>query len=512
MAENEDRPGGAGKRLSRRQLLKGASALAAGAAVAAARPAEALMRYDGRADVIVVGFGGAGASAAIEAARAGASVLVLERAAAGGGTSAMAGGIIYYGGGTALQKALGYDDSAEEMFKYLMASCGPQADERKVRVFCEHSVEHFDWTVALGVPFKESFYEGISLPLTDDGLLYSGSEKAWPYSEIAKPAPRGHKPRVSGDGGGALLMDKLMAAAVAAGAKVVSDCLCEALIQKADGQVVGVTATIGGVEHNYLAKGGVVLAGGGFCHNREMMERYAPIYLQCDTPIGVAGDDGRAIRMGMRAGGDAIRMDSAFCALPFHPPEKLIDGVLVNRHGQRFLNEDSYYGRTGEVVVRQQDGGATWILDASIDAESKYARAKSLGSADSIAALETKLGLPAPVLQETIDVYNRYAAKGEDPLFHKAAEYLRPLDRPPFRAYDCGTSAAYYPYFTLGGLHTRTSGEVLDVDGQPVPGLFAAGRTTSGVSALGYSSGISLADATFFGRLAGRSAAAGARA
>ncbi len=106
-------------------------------------------------------------------------------------------------------------------------------------------------------------------------------------------------------------------------------------------------------------------------------------------------------------------------------------------------------------------------------------------------------------------LYNRHAREGRDPLFEKGPDYLTPLERPPFGAIDCSVGQAIYAAFTLGGLHTRSGGEVLDPDGDPVPGLYAAGRSTSGVSAQGYSSGISLADGTFFGREAGRSAARG---
>ena len=123
-----------------------------------------------------------------------------------------------------------------------------------------------------------------------------------------------------------------------------------------------------------------------------------------------------------------------------------------------------------------------------------------------IAALEGKLGFPAGSLQNTVAVYNEHAARGEDPLFHKAQEYLVPLVHPPFAALDYTTDKSLYTVFTLGGLHTSTDGEVLSPDGDVIAGLYAAGRTTSGLAAQGYSSGLSLADATFFGRQAGRHA------
>ena len=124
------------------------------------RDAHAVQRWDREVDVVVAGFGCAGACAAIEAAEAGADVLLLERSGGGGGTSAMAGGLIYMGGGTPVQEACGYPDTPEGMFTFLMAACGPAPDETKVRLFCEESVAHFHWLERHGVPFKRSFYPG----------------------------------------------------------------------------------------------------------------------------------------------------------------------------------------------------------------------------------------------------------------------------------------------------------------------------------------------------------------
>ena len=126
---------------------------------------------------------------------------------------------------------------------------------------------------------------------------------------------------------------------------------------------------------------------------------------------------------------------------------------------------------------------------------------------DSIAELESELGMPEGALQHTVSYYNRHAAKGVDPLFQKTAEFLKPLTRPPFAALDYRVEHSIWSVFTMGGLHTSVDGEVRSADGDVIPGLYAAGRTTSGLAAQGYSSGLSLADATFFGRQAGRHAA-----
>ena len=156
--------------------------------------------------VVVVGHGGAGASAAIEAARAGAETLVLERMTRGGGTTALSTGVLYFGGGTRIQKACGFDDSVEEMTKHVRLAAGEQADEEKVRLFCEASVEHFEWVCDLGVEFKESYVEEKTThPFEDDGLFYSGNELVHPFAEQAVPAPRGHKPARPGEAGGYLM-------------------------------------------------------------------------------------------------------------------------------------------------------------------------------------------------------------------------------------------------------------------------------------------------------------------
>jgi 3-oxo-5alpha-steroid 4-dehydrogenase len=128
----------------------------------------------------------------------------------------------------------------------------------------------------------------------------------------------------------------------------------------------------------------------------------------------------------------------------------------------------------------------------------------------SVEELERALSLPPGSLVETLAYYNRFAEKGEDPLFHKAAKYLRPLAEPPFGALDCSAANSIFGVFTLGGLAVRPHGEVLDAEGAPIPGLFAAGRCTAGLCREGrsYASGLSIGDASFFGRLAGRQAAA----
>ncbi|WP_369200406.1 FAD-dependent oxidoreductase, partial [Streptomyces sp. PU-14G] len=148
-------------------------------------PADSVTRYDHVADVLVVGFGCAGAAAAYEAARAGAEVLVLERAGGPGGSSALSGGELYLGGGTPVQHACGFQDTADDMFAYLKAALGPHADEEKLRVYCDESTEHFRWFTGLGVTFEHSLWDSPTwMPPSTDGLMWLG-ENAWPYNTLA---------------------------------------------------------------------------------------------------------------------------------------------------------------------------------------------------------------------------------------------------------------------------------------------------------------------------------------
>jgi len=484
----------------------------------APRPASEVSSWDDEADVLVVGYGCAGASAAWEAATAGSDVLVLERASGPGGTSALSGGEIYLGGGTTVQKACGFEDSPEAMAAFLRAALGPGVDEDKLAVYCAGSVDHFTWLADLGIPFLPSLYDDPSwMPPTDDGLMWLG-ERSWPFTELAKPAPRGHRP-ATGHFGGWLLMDKLAAAAKGAGARDAFDVYVERLVVDA-GRVVGVIAKQYGEERAYRARHGVVLTTGGFVDDDEMLQQHAPRLLGMDK-ISCGGEDGSGIRMAQALGAAVKHMGAG--QVGFHAvPAFMARGIVVNDRGQRFINEDTYPGRIGQAALFAQGMGCWVVLDEK--GYEEVAPGERWGvlpheTAETLAELEQLTGLPDGSLQATVALYNEHAAKGEDPVCHKDRRWLRPLE-PPYAAIDptrsfrgpndpaVGSGAAV---FTLGGLDTDVAGHVLHVDGQPIPGLYAAGRASSGLAAWGYISGTSLGDGTFFGRAAGRTAATDAK-
>jgi 3-oxo-5alpha-steroid 4-dehydrogenase len=465
------------------------------------------VHFQDACDVLVVGLGAAGAAAALESSHAGADTLVLERGGAGGGTSAMSGGVLYLGGGTALQKACGFDDSPDEMEKYLLASVGDASDAAKIRAYCEGSVAHYDWLVAQGVPFKPVFYYGCSgEPPTDDGLVWSGSERAHPYCDVARPAPRGHVPAMEHQAG-PLLMRALLAALEKSPARLLANHRVVSLVRDAadGGRIVGVLAEHFGAARAIRARRGVVITTGGFIMNDAMLAAHVPLALRCKFRVGAEGDDGSGIRLGMAAGAATRHLDKASISLPATQPWGLKRGILVDAHGQRFVNEDAYYGRLGELALFRAGGRAWLVVDDAVFEKPEYPR-RVAAVGETPAALASELGLPPGSLAATLALYNEHAARGADPVFHKAAEYVVPLATPPFGAFDCTTDASIYAAFTLGGVHTDVDGRVLDPDGARIAGLFAAGRATSGISVGGYSSGLSLGDGTFFGRRAGRAA------
>ncbi|GAA4485131.1 FAD-binding protein [Rhodococcus olei] len=481
------------------------------------RPAAAVERWDHEADVVVAGYGVAGASAAVAAAQEGADVLVLERTGGWGGAAAMAGGFIYLGGGTPLQKACGFEDSVESMKAFMTAALGPGVDAEKIDAYCEGSVDHYGWLVECGVPFKESFWgEPGWEPPGDDGLQYTGGENAAPFAATIPPAPRGHVPQMADKqsggerGGGYMLMKPLTDTATELGVRSVYDTRVQTLVVDESGRVVGLVATQYGKEVTIRARRGVVLATGSFAYNDRMVEAHAP-RLVGRPAASIEEHDGKAIQIAQALGADLAHMDATEVAF-FCDPQLFIRGILVNGRGQRYINEDTYPGRVGQATLIENQNQSFLVIDEAAYEEAlatptatPFLRHQPSWVCETVEELESEMGLPAGTLQATVEVYNRHAANGEDPVLGKKSEWVRPIGS-PVAAIDL---RGFTGGFTLGGLRTSVESEVLHVSGEPIPGLFAAGRCTAGVSAGGYASGASLGDGSFFGRRAGRSAAKG---
>jgi len=263
---------------------------------------------------------------------------------------------------------------------------------------------------------------------------------------------------------------------------------------------------------------GVVLAAGGFTYNREMMAKSAPEFLE-SAPLGTIADDGSGIKLGMTAGGTTDKMDVVSAWRFIYPPASWTKSVSIGPEGERLLSEEVYGARTGEAVFKHGSGKGWLILDQPLQA-AVLEEAKSLKlfffqrvqlnatlnrytvSAPTLPELAKKIKVPVNKLVATIETYNQQARNGQPDPEGKSDNLRYPLETGPFYATDIGASCKLAPIaaLTMGGLIVdEESGQVLDSAGQPVKGLFAAGRTAVGICSHYYVSGLSLADCIWSG-------------
>ena len=300
-------------------------------------------------------------------------------------------------------------------------------------------------------------------PTGTEGLVYSGGEDAYPFNEIARPAPRGHLAKTKRSTGW-LLMQHLAAAATGAGAAVSADTRVDRLVVD-DGRVVGVQAQRFGETVSLRARRGVVLTAGGFIFNDDMLRRHCPPLVRGTFKVGTEGDDGRGIRMAQAIGAAVRNMYAGEVSLPITPPRTLIHGILVNGRGQRFINEDTYMGRVGPVRAlragrRGLPGRRRGLLRGELDGPGRH-----LGLRDGRRSSSPRSACPPARSRPPSTSTTGTRRRGEDPLFHKGPAWVRPLV-PPIGAIDLRIGPAPYAPFTLGGLETTVEGEVRDLGGR----------------------------------------------
>jgi 3-oxo-5alpha-steroid 4-dehydrogenase len=524
--------------------------------------------WDDEADVVVVGFGGAGACAALEAHAAGARVRVLDRFH-GGGATAISGGVFYAGGGTHIQREAGVSDDADEMFRYLSLEVKGVVSEETLRDFCDRSVENLGWLEGHGVPFEGSLcpYK-TSYPTDDYYLYYSGNEGFSPYKEAAKPAPRGHRAKGAGLPGESFY-EPLRGAAARAGIEVEYETRVTRLVVDGKNQVLGVEyrqvtkglwsrlyrrlhqAGIAIVkyhpktaaklrercfkieaEHSVVkrvrAVRGVVLAAGGFIYNRAMVKEIAPKY-RTGMPLGTTSDNGSGILLGQSVGGKTDLMDRISAWRFINPPEAFAKGMILNQNGERYINEFMYGAAVGEAMVEQNGGVAILIINGELKTLAReqckpgkaqwFQRAPALlnlwfnsKEAKSLEELAKVAKLPVDTLRRTLEEYNDAADGKVRDRFGKDPEKMHAMRKGPYFAIDAGIKSKRFPCptLTLGGLVVdERTGQVMGEHGGVIPGLYAAGRNAVGVCSRQYVSGLSIADCVYSGRRAGGAAARG---
>ena len=507
-------------RSTRRDFLKRAGLVTGGAALTSgilgsfsAGSAEAApVAWDQTADVVVVGGGGAGLAAAVEAARAGASVIVLEKAAVTGGSTTLSGGVIQAAGTPQQKQFTKYkDDTPEKHFESWKLQGEGLVDEDLIKDHTAAMPAHIAWLESLGLEF-DAVYGHCHVPYLD---------KAGHFAD------RIHVYKGGGSiGGGGPMIAAMEAAAKAAGAVIQLSTDVKSLVTDGANGVVGVKVTGPGGDFSVGANKGVVIATSSIDHNEEMAkalnaQQYWDIQNKSIYTVPTATGDG--IRMGMEIGaalagfGGTIDFDPV-TGMGTDNRSPQIAFVYVNGRGQRFVCEDATYAYVYRAIFQQNSmhqAPTYMILDskgvrgaASPWAGTKLAAAVKSGQlvkGTSLTDLANKIKVPAVNLKATLANWNRNLTRfGKDREYQRSTQLVQ-INKAPYYAYKTlsGNLGA------IGGLKIDVDARVIDVNGNPIPHLFAAGMASGGWIGPYYpGSGTAISGVVHWGRKAGASAAA----
>ncbi len=458
-----------------------------GASAAQANKSETAAVYeDATTDVLVIGGGGAGLSAAISAKEAGAEVILVEKLAIlGGNTNYATGGL--NAAETKQQEALGIKDDVDTFIKDTMEGGKNLNNLELVTVLAEESSETVDWLTSLGVD------------LSDVGILGGSTNK------------RSHRP-AGGAPVGSNVVSGLSASAEKMGIDIrTSTKVTEIIVE--NNKVVGAKVETGdGGTYTINAKS-VVIASGGFGANNELVASYVPSYKGYGTTNapGATGDV-----FNFTEGLDIALVDIE--QIQTHPTvmpsnnymiTEAVRGtgaILVNREGKRFINELETRDVVSDAELQQTGKSAFLVFDQNVrenlSAINGYYEKGFLVEAATIEELATKLEIPADALSSTVTTYNGYVASGTDADFGRASMEST-IEKGPFYAVEVLPAV----HHTMGGLKIDTETRVYKNDGAFIEGLFAAGEVTGGVHGANRLGGNAMADITVFGYIAGENAA-----
>jgi len=446
---------------------------------------------DGTCDIVVVGAGGAGLSAAVAAAESDASlkIIVLEKQhIIGGNTNSSTGGI--NAAETDIQKGLGIEDSKQLFYDDIMKGGKYENIPSLVENFVEHAPVTISWLTGLGAD------------LSDVGLMGGSSVK------------RTHRPQ-GGTAIGPHLMKVLKAATSNKNIEIRTSNKVFDLLSAVDGSVTGVKVqNANGSTYRLTAKV-VIIATGGFGANLEMVTSLQPS-LKGFATLNHPGATGDAFAWMTAIGGATIQMAN----IQIHPTAEATNhiliteavrgngAILVNHDSKRFCNEMDTRDVVSAAILKQTQGEAFLIFDQgvrkSLASIETYANQHLLKEGATVAELAAAIGIPAEDLEATLTRYNAQQKAGMDEDFGRsAAQMTAALETAPYYAV-CVTPAIHH---TMGGLSVNIDTQVLRADGTPIPGLYAAGEVTGGLHGANRLGGNGVADIVVNGRLAGIAAA-----
>jgi fumarate reductase flavoprotein subunit len=444
------------------------------------------------ADLIIVGGGLAGYSAAVTALESGSSVVLLEKGNQPGGSSIRSGGSFAFAG-TDLQRLAGIEDSEQLLGEDLVHDGGDTADPALIELYVREQLGTYRWLLDLGVQF--------------DQVSHSGGQ--------SRPRSHGVKIQKSFD------LIRARARATSSFADLADERGVRLIVE--DGSVRGVvTRDRSGAETTRLGRA-VLLATGGFSRGKRAISTFAPELLHA-RPMGGTENTGDGIYLAMSVGADLCNVGEVkptygvSAELPGYPSEPTLlnalyrGGIVVNQNGRRFVDESISYKLIGPICLEQPNGIGYQIFDKKVMEQSitdklvnNYSGALASGyarAADTIAGLARAVSIPVDELERTVASYNDNALRGSDPDFGRtslSSGYgdLALIDSPPYYVYPSTAGLTS----TFGGLRVDDRMRVQHVLGGPIPGLYAAGEIVGGFHGRGYMSGSSLAKAAIFGRV-----------
>lgn len=449
---------------------------------------------DGTCDIVVVGAGGAGLSAAVAAAEANGSlhVVVLEKQGiVGGNTNYSTGGI--NAAETETQHILGIDDSKDLFYDDTMRGGKYENIPSLVRNMVDNA------------PVTISWLSGLGADLSDVGLMGGSSVK------------RTHRPS-GGSAIGPHLMKVLMSACQNDHVEIRTSNKVSGLLTAMDGTVTGVRVQNANGSSYTLTARAVIIATGGFGANLAMVAQLQPS-LSGFATLNHPGATGDAFEWVTAVGGVTIQMAN----IQIHPTAEATNHILiteavrgngaifVNHGGQRFCNEMDTREVVSAAILKQQNGEALLVFDQtvrkSLASIETYASQHLLSEGATLDALAARMGIPANQFAETVSRYNAQQKAGLDNDFGRSATAMPvSLEKPPFYAVRV-TPAIHH---TMGGLSVNADTQVLRADGTPIAGLYAAGEVTGGLHGANRLGGNGVADIVVNGRLAGLSASSAA--
>ena len=459
--------------------------------------------WDEEYDVVVVGFGGAGGAAAIEAFDNGASVLVLDSDAMPGGATSINGGVIQCAG-SSVQKAAGIEDNVDDWFDYIKAMEGPSFHEELIRPMTLETPENVDWLIGLGAEIPAEIHPSATRNIPESGLYFN--DGTLDFYPDRPPTPRGHV--LVGQGGG--FLKAFTNGAEERGIEIRKETPVTDLVQDESGRVVGVIAESGGKEVRIGAGKGVVISTGHFNSNEAMVATHIPYVngIEFNSSAGHPSAMGDGQRMMARHGADMVGMGEATHTLSKIPQETTIRSMHVNAACNRYWSEQGWHNDHRGSMIHKQPMQIAWcIFDDNIRAAAGDAEDDAIQcTADTIEKLAEMCALNPRALADAVARYNGYCAEGVDLEYAKDPEFLIPIEKAPFHA-----SRLRYVWMSNGGAHIDPEAHVLDPDGNVIEGLFAAGACAHGHKSNMFNpgSGLNMAWGIFTGRHAGRNAALG---